>query len=236
MAPRHNHTQHLCVSSLSFIGSLIVYFSFVLSQVVQPTVEQLCAVTANHFTTQDLLRMERVVLDVVEFKTTSPSSYTFLHLLAQVCSDSVTPLVLSLAMYLCELAVLEYDMHVYPHSCRAASALLLAQLSVGDGRHLPAISAAVTDMGLKGDLVYACMMAMWRLQSAAYHHALVASAATASVAGQQPCGGVVVAELLAPLATKFGAGCWCQVSHLSPLADMPTILNRLWGIDPTQMT
>jgi hypothetical protein len=32
----------------------------------------------------DLLRMERIVLDVLSFSLAAPSSYTFLHLLAQV--------------------------------------------------------------------------------------------------------------------------------------------------------
>eukprot|EP00775_Hariotina_reticulata_P010141 gene10141-10299_t len=111
-------------------------------EVVQPTVSQLCAVTANHFKPQDLLRMERIVLDVLEFRLSSPSSYTFLHLLAQMCSSSVTPSVLSVAMYICELATLEYDMHRYRHSCRAAAALLVGQLTLQQAAYHHNVAAA----------------------------------------------------------------------------------------------
>eukprot|EP00878_Enallax_costatus_P000807 GHUV01000931.1.p1 GENE.GHUV01000931.1~~GHUV01000931.1.p1 ORF type:complete len:403 (+),score=88.50 GHUV01000931.1:210-1418(+) len=189
-------------------------------EVIQPSVEQLCAVTANHFKSHDLLRMERIVLDTLEFRLTSPSSYTFLHLLAQACSNSVTPAVLSLAMYLCELAVLEYDMHLYAHSTRAAAALLLAQVSVGAAQQLPAIAGAVLSMGIATEQLCSCMGALLRLQQAAYQHTLAAVAAAQAGVVPSP-GSNEVGDLLAPLRTKFGAGCWCEVSYLAPMLEAP---------------
>lgn len=164
--------------------------------------------------------MERIVLDTLEFRLTSPSSYTFLHLLAQACSNFVTPAVLSLAMYLCELAVLEYDMYLHTHSTRAAAALLLAQVSVGAAQQLPAIAGAVLSAGTAPEQLYSCMGALLRLQQAAYQHTLAAVAA--AQAGVVPApGGNEVGDLLAPLRTKFGAGCWCEVCYLAPMLEAP---------------
>uniref|UniRef100_A0A383WE76 Cyclin N-terminal domain-containing protein n=1 Tax=Tetradesmus obliquus TaxID=3088 RepID=A0A383WE76_TETOB len=188
-------------------------------EVVQPTVEQFCAVTANHFKRQDLLRMERIVLDVLEFRLSSPSSYTFLHLLAQACSHCVTPSVLSLAMYVCELAVLEYDMHQYPHSTRAGAALLLSQLSLGAAAHLPNVASVVAALGIPVDELAGCMESLLSLQKAAFQHTLAAAAAAAGCgAAAQSC---EVGDLLAPLRTKYGHACWCDVSGVPPIAALP---------------
>jgi hypothetical protein len=53
-------------------------------QVSHPTVEQLTAIAANCFTPQDLLRMERVLLDALDFTVCTQTAFTFLHLFAQV--------------------------------------------------------------------------------------------------------------------------------------------------------
>lgn len=176
---------------------------------------------------QDLLRMERIVLDVLEFRLSSPSSYTFLHLLAQACSSCVTPTVLSLAMYVCELAVLEYDMHQFTHSCRATAALLLAQLSVGSSQRLPALAATAMSIGIPVAQLSACMASLLRLQQAAYQHTLAATAAVHSGTALPP-GCSEVGDLLSPLRTKFGAGCWCEVSWSAPIAAVPA--PQVWAV------
>lgn len=53
-------------------------------QVHHPTVEQLVAVAAHSFTAADLLRVERILLDTLDFNITLPTPYSFLHLLTQV--------------------------------------------------------------------------------------------------------------------------------------------------------
>jgi hypothetical protein len=161
--------------------------------------------------------MERIVLDVLEFRLSSPSSYTFLHLLAQACSQCVTPTVLSLAMYVCELAVLEYDMHQYTHSCRAAAALLLAQLSIGAAQSLPHVASVVAALGIPIEELNSCMECLLALQKAAYQHT-VAAAAAAQGSGSASC---EVGDLLAPLRTKYGHACWCDVSGVVPMAALP---------------
>jgi hypothetical protein len=212
----------------------------------------------------DLLRMERIILNVLDFGLSGPSCYTFLHLLAQVrhppqhtatasvylqynlrvyalhpsfllpacssacccfyaqaaptscmhcvhlcaatiltanlpsililllcfvlqvCSGVVTPAVLSLAMYLCELSMLDAYTLSFSYSTKAAAALLLAQISLGAPMHTPAMESAVSAcMGAGGPQgLTPCMTVLLRLQQIAYEHtaSAVASATAAAAA------------------------------------------------------
>jgi hypothetical protein len=225
----------------------------------------------------DLLRMERIILNVLDFGLSGPSCYTFLHLLAQVrqppqhttaastscskmpsishfkcqyllpalfqttspacfyfvkpltgccsemvkqqhfldalcvpmrghgphccpslrpfpaivpglqvCSGVVTPAVLSLAMYLCELSMLDACTLSFSYSTKAAAALLLAQISLGAPMHTPAMESAVSAcMGAGGPQgLTPCMTVLLRLQQIAYEHtaSAVASATAAAAA------------------------------------------------------
>jgi len=53
-------------------------------QVHHPNVEQMVAVAAHSFTAADLLRVERILLDALEFNIAAPTAYGCLHLLTQV--------------------------------------------------------------------------------------------------------------------------------------------------------
>lgn len=149
----------------------------------------------------------------------------------------MTPAVLSLGMYLCELAMLDAGNLGFSYSNKAASSLLLAQISIGNPQHTPlmqgAISACMGADGLQDQ--GPCMAALLRLQQVAYQHTLAAAVAAASApapagagssdACRPPVAGFGGAppmeqaeDLLAPLRVKFGAECWCGVSAAAPMA------------------
>lgn len=144
---------------------------------------------------RDLLRIERIILNVLEFRLSAPSCYTFLHLLAQACSSWVSPSVLSLAMFLCELAMLDPHAHSFSHSRTAASALLLAQVSLGSAQHTQHIKAAVAScMGMHSlQGLGPCMMVLLRLQQVAAKPA-VPPAATAGSGPQDMCADMELAS------------------------------------------
>eukprot|EP00879_Flechtneria_rotunda_P009136 GHRR01009565.1.p1 GENE.GHRR01009565.1~~GHRR01009565.1.p1 ORF type:complete len:387 (+),score=79.22 GHRR01009565.1:220-1380(+) len=52
-------------------------------EVVHPCVEELTDIAANCFQVQDLLRMERILLDALSWRIKTPTAYTFLHLYTQ---------------------------------------------------------------------------------------------------------------------------------------------------------
>eukprot|EP00882_Tetradesmus_deserticola_P023436 GHRQ01025502.1.p1 GENE.GHRQ01025502.1~~GHRQ01025502.1.p1 ORF type:complete len:279 (+),score=63.71 GHRQ01025502.1:180-1016(+) len=71
-----------CVLQLVAVGC--VFIATKQLEVHPPSVEQLVAVAAHSFTASDLLRVERVLLDALEFRTARPTPYGCLHLLTQV--------------------------------------------------------------------------------------------------------------------------------------------------------
>lgn len=106
--------------------------------------------------TEDLLRMERILLDSLAWRVKTPTTYTFLHLYtqstaairaagggqarqdvaaaaavapsaAQRTSDPLSGAVVAKAAYLIELALLDYGMLEFRPSEVAASALLLSE-------------------------------------------------------------------------------------------------------------
>jgi hypothetical protein len=164
-----------------------------------------------------------------------------------MASSWLTPAVLSLAMYLCELAMFDSFTLSYSHSSKAAGALLLAQVCLGRAEFTASIRAAVQaccGLNCLRDLGPP-MAVMLRLQHIAYQHTMAAMASAAaaqhvSEVGPSSFSSTAAAmdddgcpapgpgaqpeppeDLLAPLRTKFGASCWCSVSHMRPAALLP---------------
>jgi hypothetical protein len=102
-----------------------------------PGVDELVDVAAGCFRREDLLRMERILLDALGWRVRAPTSYTFLHLIGQALPRGLQPAAAALACYLTELAGLDYASLAAPPSAVAGAALLLAQAStaaeVGEG-------------------------------------------------------------------------------------------------------
>jgi len=108
--------------------------------------------------------------------------------------------VVSLAMYLTELALLDSSCLAFPGSHVASAALLLAHATLS--RHCEAWPAVLAAAGLTEGQLEAVLAALGRLHVAA-----------AMPPSPQ------LAELLQPLKLKFGQDCWCCVSmRISPLA------------------
>eukprot|EP00883_Tetradesmus_obliquus_P013327 jgi/Sobl393_1/6267/SZX77020.1 len=70
-----------CVLQLVAVGC--VFLATKQLEVRPPSVEQLVAVAAHSFSAPDLLRVERLLLDALEFRLAPPTPYGCLHLLTQ---------------------------------------------------------------------------------------------------------------------------------------------------------
>jgi hypothetical protein len=91
-------------------------------------------------------------------------------------------------MYLCELSMLDAYTLSFSYSSKAASALLLAQISIGDPQHTHFMQAGISAcMGASGlDSLSPCMAVMLHLQQIAYQHTLAAVATAAVAAAGSP--------------------------------------------------
>ncbi|WIA14428.1 hypothetical protein OEZ85_002954 [Tetradesmus obliquus] len=197
-------------------------------EVVHPSVEELTDIAANCFQVQDLLRMERVLLDGLSWRIKTPTTYTFLHLFTQTtavlraaaaaappaCSQqhqqspaaSSEPMqgsIVAKAAYLTELALLDYSCLCFKPSRLAAAALLLAQSWSAQG------AAAQEMQHVSGYCLADLQEPMARLL-----HLHTAAAASAT------------SEALAPfnfVKEKYSQDCWLQASlqHVPPAAALP---------------
>ncbi|WIA44295.1 hypothetical protein OEZ86_007098 [Tetradesmus obliquus] len=218
-----------CVLQLVAVGC--VFLATKQLEVRPPSVEQLVAVAAHSFSAPDLLRVERLLLDALEFRLAPPTPYGCLHLLTQAtlaamaiastdqqqqpCAHPAAaaaaaaaascgpcpPMerVVSLAMFLTELALLDADCAALPGSTLATAALLLAHTTLAG--HCGAWPLLLAAAGMSAQQAQPAVAALARLHAAA----------AAPGSGQ-------LAELLLPLKAKFGQDCWCRVAaEVAPL-------------------
>eukprot|EP00879_Flechtneria_rotunda_P011673 GHRR01012193.1.p1 GENE.GHRR01012193.1~~GHRR01012193.1.p1 ORF type:complete len:326 (+),score=95.11 GHRR01012193.1:278-1255(+) len=215
-----------CVLQLVAVGC--IFMACKTLEVHHPTVEQMVAVAAHSFTAGDLLRVERVLLDTLEFNPTTHTPYGFLHLLTQAtlaatsnpsrcnqpaasaaialvtgqdqpsvsglyATEPAMEVVVSLAMYLTELALLDPSCLACPGSRLATAALLLAHTTLSG--HCGAWPMMLTAAGLTQADVSPALAALQRLHMV-----------TTAPASPQ------LAELLMPFKAKFSQDCWCRVA------------------------
>ena len=100
--------------------------------------------TADAYTRDELLSMERLMLAKLNFQLTTPSTYVLLRRFAKVAGIDTTPRSTTelLANYLVELTLQEYKMLKYRPSIICASAIYLARKT--RGRATPWVRAAST--------------------------------------------------------------------------------------------
>ena len=186
-------------------------------EVSHPSVEQLTAVAAHCFGAQDLLRMERVLLDALGFEVANVTSFGFLHLYAQglaaqpaeggAGAAGLPAPVAALAVYLLDLALLDYALLAFAPSELAAAALALAaqtharECADEAAGAPPALAPRLLALaGLDGARVARCAECLLAL------HRNAAAPATPAVR-----------DLLAPLAAKYGQPAWCCAALARPL-------------------
>lgn len=146
-----------CVLQLVAVGCMFIAAKAL--EVHHPSVEQMVGVAAHSFSGADLLRVERILLDALDFCITSPTPYGFLHLLTQATlaaggadlgggggGGPAMERVVSLAMYLTELALLDQRSLAFPGSQLATAALLLAHLTLS--RHTRAWPGVLSAAGM----------------------------------------------------------------------------------------
>ena len=115
-------------NQLQLVGITCMLVASKYEEIYAPQVDDFCYITDNTYTRDDLLLMERHILDALHFELTQPTARQFLKFLTSRCgADSDLEL---LAAYFIELTLLEYSFLSYCPSVVASSALVLAHFTL----------------------------------------------------------------------------------------------------------
>ncbi|UYV70193.1 CycB3 [Cordylochernes scorpioides] len=115
---------------LQLLGATSILLAAKYDERSPPLVEDFLYICDDAYSRQDVLRMEHKLLVAAGFQLGMPLSYRFLRRFARCNQDTLVTL--TLARYLLELSLLNYDMNVgLKESLKAAAVLFLARLLQG---------------------------------------------------------------------------------------------------------
>lgn len=117
-------------TQLQLVGVTCMLIASKYEEIYAPQVDEFCYITDNTYTREDVLLMERTVLNALDFELTQPTTRLFLrqYFQAAECDAKVE----FYAYFLAELALLEYKLLKFSPSIVAAAALSLAMVTFGD--------------------------------------------------------------------------------------------------------
>jgi len=112
-------------SRFQLLGIAAMLIASKYEEIYTPKVDDFIYITANAYTREDLLKMEKMVLMTLDFNLNVPSPIHFLRRFSKAAhSDSK---VHTLGKYLTELSLLDYELLKYTPSAIAASATYLSR-------------------------------------------------------------------------------------------------------------
>ncbi|KAG2331360.1 hypothetical protein Bca52824_002540 [Brassica carinata] len=133
------HGNYIERQGLQLLGVTCMLIASKYEEIFAPRIEELCFITDNTYTKDQVLEMERQVLKHLSFQIYTPTSKTFLRrfLRAAHASDLQKPSVEIefLANYLMELTLIDYEFLKFLPSVIAASAVFLAKWTLNQSSH-----------------------------------------------------------------------------------------------------
>ncbi|CAL1388219.1 unnamed protein product [Linum trigynum] len=123
---------------LQLLGVTCMLIASKYEEILAPRVEEFCFITDNTYKREEVLKMERQVVDMMHFNLSVPTTKTFLRRFIQAAQTSYKDPCLELeylANYLAELTLVEYDFIKFLPSLIAASAVFLARWTLNQSVH-----------------------------------------------------------------------------------------------------
>ncbi|XP_018339185.1 PREDICTED: cyclin-A2 isoform X2 [Trachymyrmex septentrionalis] len=118
-------------SKLQLVGTAAMFIAAKYEEIYPPDVGEFVYITDDTYSKTQVIKMENLILRVLSFDLTIPTHVTFL--MEYCISNNLSDKVKFLAMYLCELSMLEGDPYLqYLPSHLAASAIALARHTLHD--------------------------------------------------------------------------------------------------------
>jgi transcription initiation factor TFIIIB Brf1 subunit/transcription initiation factor TFIIB len=111
---------------LQLVGVVAMFIGAKYEEIYPPEIKDFIYISANTYTKDEIMRMERLMLTSLGFNITVPTAYPFLKRSLQVINADRTSSLM--ALYISELALLDYAMLVHLPSVVAAACVYLARL------------------------------------------------------------------------------------------------------------
>ncbi|CAL5206373.1 unnamed protein product [Lathyrus oleraceus] len=123
---------------LQLLGVTCMLISSKYEEICAPRLEEFVTITDNTYSKKEMLKMEKEVLNVLQFQLSVPTIKTFLRRFIQAAQSSYKaayPELEFMANYLAELTLVEYSFLQFRPSKIAASAVFLARWTLGQSEH-----------------------------------------------------------------------------------------------------
>ena len=119
-------------NKLQLVGVTCMLLAAKYEEIYAPQIEEFCYITDNTYNRGQVIAMEHLILAALDFELTVPTAKTFLRRFTKAADAEGTPdpRLEHLASYICELSLPEYSLLHHLPSKVAASAVLLAQLTL----------------------------------------------------------------------------------------------------------
>nr|KYP39558.1 Cyclin-A2-2 [Cajanus cajan] len=135
---RYLSTRFIQKQRLQLLGVTCMLIASKYEEICAPRVEEFCFITDNTYSKEEVLKMEREVLNLLYFQLSVPTIKTFLRRFIQAAQSSYKAPCIELeflANYLAELALVEHSFFQFLPSLAAASAVFLARWTLNDSEH-----------------------------------------------------------------------------------------------------
>lgn len=117
-------------SKLQLVGTACMFIAAKYEEIYPPDVSEFVYITDDTYNKRQVLRMEHLVLKVLEFQLSVPTAHLFVNNMCQMIPTEEK--VKSLALYLSEMSLVDGENFLrYPPSQVAAAALALARHTLG---------------------------------------------------------------------------------------------------------
>lgn len=123
----------LAMDRLQLLGVSCMLVASKYEEISPPHVEDFCYVTDNTYTREEVVNMERDLLNFLNFEISNPTTKTFLRIFTKAAQDNFSFLTLQfefLGCYLAELSLLDYSCVRFLPSMTAASVIFLSRFTV----------------------------------------------------------------------------------------------------------
>ena len=115
-------------NQLQLIGITSLFIASKYEEIYAPTIEDFCYITDSTYNREEVLQMERKVLDILSFELTQPTIKTFLTKILEETGATIE--VKMLAIFLAELTLTEYKFLCFRPSMIATSTVILSFLTL----------------------------------------------------------------------------------------------------------